>query len=458
MKKYILLLPFVLLTFVSCNDELELNPFQSLGTAEALGDLDGMQTALNGAYDRFQAVGLYGRNYVVIPEIQADMVYLTISNSNRFIAEYTYDFNPQSGNFATIWNFLYNGILRVNNIINNIDDLEGDAARKNQIKGEALALRALAHFDLVRFFAKIPTNGNAGSDLGVPVVLESIIAEPPRNTVAEVYTQIIADLQAAKGLVADDGIYKFSKEGIDALLARVYLYNGDYGNAATAASSVINSGKFQLADDIVAAFAAPGSSEEIFTLKFEAPAENNGSDNLGGIYNPQIYGDIRVATDLVDLYGDGDSRIGFLYVNTVNNEVYTSKYFEQDGINGMHSPKILRIAEMYLIRAEARFRSNDSGGALDDLNAIRAKRGVSALQNLGGIETILDERRRELAFEGHTLFDYIRTNTDIERSQCNTGLEVSAPCSISASSNIVIHPIPQREMDVNQNMQQNPGY
>jgi hypothetical protein len=111
-----------------------------------------------------------------------------------------------------------------------------------------------------------------------------------------------------------------------------------------------------------------------------------------------------------------------------------------------------------LIRAEARLRSNDGSGALDDLNAIRVKRGVAALQNIAGIETILDERRRELAFEGHTLFDYIRTNTDIERSQCNSGLEVSAPCNISASSNIVIHPIPQREMDVNQNMQQNPGY
>jgi hypothetical protein len=442
---------------MSCNDSLEINPFQSLGTSEALADLDGMETALNGAYDRFQSVNLYGRDYLVIPEIQADMVYLTISNSNRFIAEYTYDFNPQSGNFTNIWNLLYNGILRVNNIINNIDNLEGDATRKNQIKGEALALRALAHFDLVRFFAKIPTNGNASSDLGVPVILESKIEEPARNTTAEVYSQVIADLTAAKGLVSEDSKYKFSKEGIDALLARVYLYNGNNGEAANSASSVINSGKFALADDIVAAFAGPGSSEEIFTLKFEAPAENNGSNNLGGIYNPQIYGDIRVSTDLIDLFEEGDSRLAFLYLNT-NGEVYTAKYFEQDGINGMHSPKLLRIAEMYLIRAEARFKSNDSAGALADLNTIRTARGAAALTAVSGIETILDERRRELAFEGHTLFDYIRTGTDVVRQQCNSGLEVSAPCNIGASSNIIIHPIPQREIDVNQNMVQNPGY
>jgi hypothetical protein len=199
----------------------------------------------------------------------------------------------------------------------------------------------------------------------------------------------------------------------------------------------------------------PGSSEEIFTLRNTAP-ENFGSDNLGGIYNPQVYGDIRVAQDLIDLYEEGDTRSNFIYLFD-NGEYYQSKFFEQDGINGLHSPKLLRLAEMYLIRAEARMMNGDSDGALADLNAIRVKRGASELTSVD-MSVILDERARELSFEGHRWFDHIRTGTNIVRDQCNTGLEVNAPCEMDASSNLAVHPIPQREMDVNQSMIQNDGY
>jgi hypothetical protein len=198
-KIYILALG--LMVIASCSDFLELTPAQSLSTNEALEDLDGFETALFGAYDNLQSVGYYGREMVVMPEIEADLVYLTIQNSNRFINNYIYNFIPTNGDYTDLWNQAYRTILRVNNIINNIDAIEGDAAVKNQIKGEALAIRALAHFDLVRWFAKQPTNGNAGSDLGVPIILESIIDEPARNTVSEVYSQVVSDLNAAKGLM-----------------------------------------------------------------------------------------------------------------------------------------------------------------------------------------------------------------------------------------------------------------
>lgn len=457
MKNFkIFILSVVALFMVSCEGFLELTPAQSLSTQEALEDLDGFETALFGAYDDLQSVGYYGRNYIVMPEIEADMVYLTISNSNRFLANYIHQWVPTNGDYTGLWNIGYRTILRANNIINSIDEVEGDATRKNQIKGEATAIRALAHFDLVRWFAKQPTNGNPSSDLGIPIVLESIIAEPARNTVAEVYTQIIADLTSAKGLVGDVGKFRFGPNGIDALLARVYLYNGDYANAATSASAVINSGSYPLAESYADMFSGPGSSEEIFTLRFTPPAENNGSDNLGGIYNPQIYGDIRVTTDLINLYEEGDTRANFIYLFG-NGEYYQSKFFEQDGVNGLHSPKLLRVAEMYLIRAEARLNAGDAAGALADLNAIRAKRGASQLASVN-LNTILDERARELSFEGHRLFDLIRTGTDMVRDQCNTGIELNSPCEMDVNSFLAVHPIPQREMDVNQNMVQNPGY
>ena len=452
----IIILFLALFVVVSCNDELELQPAQSLSTSEALADIDGMETALIGAYDLLQAVGYYGREMVVMPEIEADLAYLSINNSNRFVANYTYQWDAQNGDYTDLWNLGYRAILRVNNVINNIDALEGDADKKNVIKGEALAIRALAHFDLVRWFAKQYTNSNPSSDLGVPIILTSEITEPSRNTISEVFDQVIADLNAAKGLTSNSSIYRFSTDAVNALLARVYLYKGDWANAESAASAVINSGKYSLVTDFATMFAGPGSSEEIFTLNFQA-AENNGSDNLGGIYNPDVYGDIRVSEDLLSLYVAEDDRLNVLYVHT-NNEVYQGKFLGQDGIAGLASPKILRLSEMYLIRAEARANGSNAAGALADINALRVARGAPEFNSVS-LSVILDERRRELAFEGHTLFDLWRTKTDMVRGQCNTGLELRVDeCTISASSPLAVHPIPQREIDVNQNMVQNPGY
>lgn len=447
------------LGFSACEDKLELEPAQSLSTTEALSDLASLQTALYGAYDGMQTVNYYGRNYLVIPEITGDQVYLSINNSNRFVLEYTYQFVPSSQTHGGYWNTAYTVILRVNNIINLIDDAEGDAAKKNQIKGEALAIRALAHFDLVRVFAKQYTNSNPATDLGVPVILESKIDEPARNTIEEVYAQVIKDLSDAKALIGDAGTYRFSKNAVEALLARVYLYKGDWAKAEASATAIISSGKYSLATDILKAFEAPGSSEEIFTLKYLA-AESFGSDNLGQIYNPAGYGDIRVASDLIDLYEPADQRLGFIYKHTTGQN-HQRKFFVQDGIPGMHSPKLLRLAELYLIRAEARAKQNKFADAVADLNAIREKRGASVLSGIADanvLQAVYDERNRELAFEGHTAFDLWRTGRDMVRNQCNTGVELSAPCEIKASSPFTVFPIPQRELDVNQNMVQNPGY
>ena len=441
-----------------CQDQLELQPQQSLSTEESLKDLDGMTTALFGAYDGLQSLDYYGREYLVMPEVEANLVYLAINNSNRFVANYLYQWTSTSGDITAFWNVAYTAILRVNNIINNIDALEGDQARKDQLKGEALAIRALAHFDLVRVFAKQYTQSSPTSDLGVPVILESIIDEPARNTIEQVYGQVIADLNAAAGLVEDQGIYRIGPDAVNAMLARVYLYKGDNGNAVNAAASVINPGNYTLASDFQAMYNAPGSSEEIFTLQFVG-AENRGSNNLGSIYNPDSYGDIRVTTDLVNLYEDGDVRADLIYEAEKGGVMglFQSKYTSQDNFLGLHSPKLFRLGELHLIRAEANFKLGNTDDALDEINALRGARNASALTEITMMD-IIEERQRELAFEGHTKFDLLRNGMDITRNQCNTGLELSAPCGLTNGDNLNVYPIPQREIDVNQNMVQNPGY
>lgn len=441
--------------FVSCSESLDLIPEQSLNTEVALSTVDGMEIALNGAYNAMQAVEYYGREFVVMPEIEGNNVYLTIANSNRFLFNYQYLFLANNGDFTDFWNICYTTLLRLNNVINNIDALEGDAAVKSKLKGEALGLRALVHFDLVRFFGQPYTNGSPANDLGIPIVLEASIGEPARNTVAEVYDQIIADLIASQASAQDTESTRFSADAAEALLARVYLYKGDNAAAEAAATNIIP--KYALATNVQQMWAGIGSSEEIFTLEYQSD-ETFGSDNLGQIYNPIGYGDIRVSADLIDLYEDSDQRKAFIYEH-VDGEFYHSKYAEQDGIPGLVSPKILRVGEMYLIRAEARLKQNNSGGALEDINTLRTIRGASSLADLGSIDDIIKERRRELAFEGHTTFDYYRNNRSMVRTQCNTGIETRiTECTISANDYRIIHPIPEREMLVNQNMDQNPGY
>jgi len=445
----------------ACEEQLELEPFQSLSTTEALNSITDMRTAVNGAYDGLQGLNYYGRDFQVRADIETDIAYISQSNSNRFITNYLYQFNAD--NEPGIFDDAYRVILRVNNVINNIDPLEGNQVTKDQIKGEALAIRGLAYFDLVRLYGTAPTQGNPSSDLGVPIVLESDpTLEPARNTVAEVYNQVIADLNAAKSLLGNIGTFNFSPSAVDALLARVHLYRGNYDQAITSASAVINSGNYALEQDYPSMFTggADASDEEIFTLLFTA-AENRGANNLGNIYNQNGYGDIRPSNDFFNLFEEGDLRgtMDTLQTKNMVEDLFQTKFLRESGIEGLHSPKILRLAEMYLIRAEANFELGNTAAAVDDLNALRTTRGASEITEGDlDLEFILEERLREFAFEGHAKFDYFRMGIDIVRDQCNTEEQITSPCTISASDPQGIYPIPIDEILVNQQMVQNTGY
>src|ERR1041385_6227267 len=294
----------VMLVVSACTDVLNIEPKQSLSTSVALSDYSGFQAAVAGIYDQMQTIQFYGRDLMVRAEVRGDNTYLALQNSNRFIPDYNYQLSNNTS-YSDLWNLGYNAILRANNVINNIDKAaDATQAQRDQLLGEALALRALFHFDLVRFFAKPYYDGN-GAQPGVPIKLDGEITAPTRNTVAEVYTQIIADLILAKTkLNADVAPFNFTVDGVNALLSRVYLYQGDNAKAEQAASDVIDANHFTLVDDLATLWSTSGTDEEIFTLNV-LPSESNGSENLGQIYNPGVgYGDIRVTKDLRDMFTD----------------------------------------------------------------------------------------------------------------------------------------------------------
>ncbi|WP_340153875.1 RagB/SusD family nutrient uptake outer membrane protein [uncultured Marivirga sp.] len=453
---------------LSCEeDPLELQPAQSLSTEEAISDLEGLQAALNGAYDGLQLLSYYGRNFPVMWEAHGDNVYISTRNSNRFLNNYQYQNNSFSGDVSGLWADGYSTILRANNIIN--AEIEStDQAAVNQAVGEAYAIRALVHFDLVRSYA-LPYSEGGGSQPGVPYITEAFIGEPARDAVSVVYENIIADLTQAKSLMTDGSVgpVRFTGSAVDALLARVYLYRATGDDLATA-YSLANSVRAQYGmaagADLVDFWDSSENDSEIFTLKFVGN-ESRGANNFGYIYIDQSigYGDIRVSSDIINLYEAGDPRLDLIY--EVGGEFYVGKFLGESasGIPGLVSPKIIRNSEMYMIAAEAAARRDDFANARTILNEFRAFRGLAALTttdvpNNGLLDEIMEERRREFAFEGHRSFDLFRLGRGLTRNQCGTGLEITAPCSISSGSPLRIFPIPQNELDVNENMVQNAGY
>lgn len=468
MRHYIIYI-FILLSFAACNDKLQLSPAVQQPTEEALTDIAGVKAGISGMYAGMRSVNYYGRNFLVIPELAADNVYLSATNSNRFASTFRVTWLTSDGDITNIWNQAYAVMLRANNIINSIPTLkDGTDEEKNDVLGQALFVRALTHFDLLRTFSQ-PYAIGGGSAPGIPIMTKFEVGSPARNTEDEVYAQIINDLTTAKSLLASDADnpYNANAYAASALLARVYLYKGDNASAVTESSVVINSNAYSIvaAADLPDFYNTPGTSEDIFTLMVLS-TESLGSDDVGKIYLKLGYGDIRVSPDIKKVFDTvADARYTSYirpFVGGNAGEYENEKFYGQDKVSGLYSPKILRISEQYLIRAEANAKLGNYAAAIEDVNAIRANRTIPDLVNIPDADVlanVLLERRRELMFEGHRYFDLLRNKQDIVRTFCGDAWELNTPaCTYAATSPTVIPPIPQREIDVNKNIKQNAGY
>ena len=465
-SKYKLLTALVFIGLLSsCKKEfLELNPPTSLTPGQALGTEADLLVALRGAYAGLRGVDFYGRTIPVLGDIMADNSYQHAINTNRYTLFNNYTYNVTDGNVLGIWNTGYTIILRANNIIN---APIASTANVDQYKGEAYAVRALAYFTLVRYFARPYTDNPAG--LGVPIVTSyDPDAKPPRNTVAEVYTLILDDLTKAYTLMTKfTNSSQFSKYSARALQAKVYLTMGDKTNAKTAALDVINNGGFSsLSTSNHASYWASGlirtdKLETLFEVSSDAVA-NLAFDALSYIYSQDgNYGDLVVSDDFYATFDAADTRKALYPVvprpkTPPGPSIPTiAKY---PVITGDYSDtKVLRLSEMYLIAAEASLPASEPD-ALTYVNYITTRRMAPAIASSGAalLEDVLAERRRELAFEGDRYMDLMRLKRDIVRSTNYP----SAARNIPYSNFRRIMPIPQTELDANPNIrgQQNPSW
>lgn len=466
-KLQIIFLSLIILGMSSCGEDLlDINPSSSLPPDAAIQTVDDIETVLIGVYSQLQNSDWYGRYFVLVPDVMSDDVKQNASaNRAKEWAEYNgnqFDFIPEE-----IWEEVYEGILRANTIINaDVEVPPSVQERANQLIGEAYAIRALAHFDLVRIFGQhygfTADNGHPG----VPIVTEfDQEAEPPRATVQQVYDQVISDFNQAISLMNENrGAGFMSPEAAKALLARVNLYQSNWAQAEAMATEVINSANTSLtpADSYISTWKANGDSPDaIFDIVF-LPTDNNGSDALGRMYINEGYGDYLPSQDLVSIIEarGTDSRIELFKEDETLAGVYgpirVDKY---PSVNGDDNTPVVRLAEMYLIRAEARAMQGNEDGAIEDLMTIRTRAWPDAPEVTATGQDLLDEieeeKRIELMYEGHRLWDLMRKKRDVVRNDCTAPAEV---CTINYPSDRFVLPIPNPELNANPNIQQNPGY
>jgi SusD family. len=480
MKKIITIAFAAVAILSSCGkDFLVEEPVLSQSDVLTLSTFEGRDKAVAAAYGPLAANVWYCGDFILSNEMRTmngkRWIDIQRYNSGRYIDDYSINFTPTST--SSLWSYGYYLINAVNSALEGLDDFDADQQDKDNIKAEALFLRALAHFDLCRTFAQ-PYNYSAGaSHPGVPVVLKSDSeAKPARNTVKEVYDQVISDLLEAESLIDPSYVRKVTDAkatctiyAIQALLSRVYLYSEQWQKAADYATKVINSGKYTMwkASEVASMendkFSSvytediPKGGEVIFEV-YENLSQTygGGNENVCGMSSYNGYGDCGASQDLKDLYEGKDVRSLLVSPDADGRALFTMKYFGK-GLSSIDANNtiVLRLSEMYLNRAEALINGASIPGvtAAKDLEVISSNRNATvqpATKN--GVYT---ERAKELAWEGHLWFDLARTKRDMTRKDVS-GTQV--PSSLAAGDYRWAMPIPDREFTVNPNLEQNDGY
>jgi len=446
---YYTILSLLTLSLGSCDDNLNIEPEQDLSPDVATSSSSNIRNILNNIYNEARDNDSYGGGIAMASDLLGDNGDVSWNGTYTQPAEYSEKAIISDNVYVEdIWMNAYEITNPSNIVLANLDVFEDEDLR-NLTEGEAKFLRGLAYFDLVRLFAKPYEKGQTNSQLAVPIVLEPVIdasgiTKPPRNTVEEVYAQVLNDLNEAYSLLPESNNTHADKYAVKALLARVYLQMGDYENARDAADEVIMESPYVLTSDFASAFNNnENSPEDIFA--WQVTSQDESINSFNEFWAGQAYGgrsgnpDISINEEHFAIYDDPEDERGLFFYET-SRLVATTKWQSQ-----FANIPFIRLAEMYLIRAESNFRLNTEIGAspTDDINVLRKRANASEFDAVD-LDTILLERQRELSFEGFALFDAKRLKRSVGE--------------IPYNSNRLVLPIPLREMDANPNLEQNPGY
>jgi hypothetical protein len=464
---------FASLLMVSCGDE-DLEPTLAMDkdTATGIKNADDLRSVLNSAYNRMTSNNYYMRNFIVMGEVRTDNMFANM-NSGRFSES---DMNHPSTGYGP-WGTIY-GVIAITNIVANVDaaSLDGNPAEINHLIGQAHALRALCHFDLLRNYGQHFIDGQGGANsLGVPYVKtykDPANLQPARDTVLSNVTDIMADFQGGIALMNDAydvSTSYMTRSGAYALMARAALYFGAvdssfYATAGAAAKWVIDNSSAGPVS--AAAFKASFYTDNAINSLFELEATGTDNPGIGGLaymYRGTSYGDVRILTgtgtnpDLYDILTATDVR------GEVNGMIGTQQGYPTiigkfPTNSGSDNVTVIRVEEMHLIYAEALLRAGDASGALTYLNNVPSLRNAPTYTS-ATLDNILTERRKEFYGEGLRFYDLARNGKDMplinSTLQLNDDLTGTPP---AYGSYRYAYPISLSERNANPNIVQNAGY
>lgn len=501
-RTLLIILVFPLL-FGSCLKDV--NPSDSLTTGTLTQTTQGLKQALNGAYALFKdhvefngttdLNNMYLRQYFQMSDFASDDIVCAQTTTDPLYYSFSLNHTPTQTNSRYFWYISYKIINDVNTVIEAAEAIQNPDPTVQQLIGECYFLRALCHFNLVRFYAR-PYSQDPG---GAGIILRTSTSDPsskPRASVAEVYNAIVADAEKGASLMQQQrGVQYASQEAAWALLSRAYLYKENNDSTIFYSTKVINGGRFSL--ETAAGYPtlfrnATGGKETILCVAFTTVDDYGKAGSIASmIYSDgnSGWGEEFASQSLRDTMSEYPEDVRWSYIvpqkDDNNNLVkkngietyYITKFSFQGGSPTLSSPILFRLSEMYLNRAEAEAKAGNTAAALADVDEIRKNRGLQNALYKGqvpagktALQTVLKERRIELAFEGHRLFDVYRNELNMDRTYWGYHLPGLKESDINLSAkpagydNMVISPdnkriiyyIPIDEIQTNKLCSQNP--
>lgn len=484
--------------------DLEVDPRQTTRTSEVLNSPANLESALNSVYGRLRSLNHYGRDMIALSDALADVGRAT-NNSGRLVAENN---NAVNAHFsAGFWQNGYAAITELNLIL---DQLEKgvNGANEDQIaawEGEAKFLRALYLFDLVKVYSYIPTavfQSGIVDQGGIPMPLIAVkiadiaqLNQLPRSTLAQNYSQIIRDLGDAINLLENNqrSAPQYASSGAAAaLLSRVALYNGNWQAALSAANTALSSDVGQLlsGENYLSGWKSSVHPESMFEVRIQLPSESLGvNTSLQSTFSTMLqvtnknirggWGDLIPSPIVLNFFGLSALQLGNPATDNNNWDVrrnqdirarlYTTgndqrfsrrqieciKFLGKNGFDYGDNIPVIRKSEMLLNKAEALYHLGRETEALNELNAFKSLRGIGpvSLTRQLLLDEILLERFKEFVFEGQRFFDLKRYGRNIDKRSY-----LGSNALVDFEDFRILAPIPQREVQLNRNLNQNRGY
>ncbi|MGL4994114.1 MAG: RagB/SusD family nutrient uptake outer membrane protein [Bacteroidales bacterium] len=496
MKKILMILA-TLFTLSSCDGFLDVEAETGIPEEEAIETIDDVRAFRVGIYSAFKNSGGIAYTSVLASEMQADLMLPVQGNTQSFAQEVNWTINSQNFSGSSVWESMYQGIARTNFLLSKTPALKakleelGTSSAKSQIEeieqieAECYFARAFARVELVKLFADAYDPAKASTQLALPIWNKHGIGTPKRETMEVYYNEVLADIEKASILTQGISTGKYADEvyftlgTVLSLKTRVHVYMQEWEKAIETATKVIEDFDYELADAKDATIYTNSSyykmwkndtsKEIIWKVAYINTEENLAS--LGGKLTEMATGlqqlpDFIPSNDYLNLYVANDIRRKIFFIDNVATDYSSglvatllSKYPGNPELNNssveryVNMPKVFRLSEIYLLRAEAYSEINNSALSCADLTTLLSKRidgtGYEVVASGEELKRIIrEERVRELGMEGHRLYDLKRYKQGFSRKSQTGTQPIASSLSISADNVRFTWPIPKHELDV----------